>query len=319
MPPETSPWSTSSETFDQGVSPTQPPKGSLIIKKWHFCAVWWMTIELAGLIKTEDSSHQEHWRQGKQPLWFRVWTRPEMQGLRASAWFPGHLRLCCSTSSKSFHKDILWLNPFGSLFTASGVGMFQSITSPANLAASNSKSENYKALSLCTWTESLLEGGHCGSGPPAQNLYVPQTRTNVSRSVPVWYRSQLRKAIFPQAQIALEMRTSLSFTKEIAEVLFTFPFNEKFLAELGLLLLMSRKPGWDRFHLIKDICDEVVFLNTSHGTPNRDNGGKGFLQNASHLLCFGVYFRWEESHPGPDLHIKVAEETKYDAEIVPVL
>lgn len=118
-----------------------------------------------------------------------------------------------------------------------------------------------------------------------------QTRTNVSRSVPVWYRSQLRKAIIPQAQIALEMRTSLSFTKEIAEVLFTFPINEKFLAELGLLLLMSRKPGWDRFHLIKDICNEVVFLNTSHGTPTRDNGGKGFLQNASHLLCFGVYFR----------------------------
>lgn len=63
------------------------------------------------------------------------------------------------------------------------------------------------------------------------------------------------------------------------------------MAELGLLQLMSRKLGCDRFHLIKDICGEIVFLNTPHGTPTRDNGANRFLQNASHLLCLGVYFR----------------------------
>lgn len=39
------------------------------------------------------------------------------------------------------------------------------------------------------------------------------------------------------------------------------------MAELGLLQLMSRKPGWDRFHLVKDICDDVGFLNTHMGLP----------------------------------------------------
>lgn len=64
----TPPWSTSLETFSQGFTPAQAPKGSRVIKKWHFCAVWWMMIELPALIKTEDSSQQSTDVKGNNPF-----------------------------------------------------------------------------------------------------------------------------------------------------------------------------------------------------------------------------------------------------------
>lgn len=91
------------------------------------------------------------------------------------------------------------------------------------------------------------------------------------------------------------------------------------MAELGLLQLMSRKPGWDRFHLIKDICDDVGFLNTHMGLPLEIMGKMGPCKEHLSFFCFGVYFRQEESHPGPDLHRKRTEETNSNAELVPTL
>lgn len=88
----------------------------------------------------------------------------------------------------------------------------------------------------------------------------PHTRPDISRRAVAWYRSQLGNTIIPQTQSAWEMRTSLSFTREKVGALLCSCFLS--VAELGLLQLVSWKPGWDRSHPVKDIWADVVFLNT---------------------------------------------------------
>lgn len=68
---------------------------------------------------------------------------------------------------------------------------------------------------------------------------------------------------------------------------------------------------------MKDIWADVVFLNTSHGTPTRDNGEKTDpCKDPPTFFCFGAYFRLEESHFGMDFHIKRAEDISSNAELV---
>lgn len=133
----------------------------------------------SAFIQAEDSSHQSTDGKRNNPFHSGVWARLQMQGLKARACFFGSPRLCCSTSSKPFHKEGLSPLSVFSLLPKQACPRLSQVIQPQQCQI-----QNPKPLSLCTQTKTL-ESRYWGSGSPAQNLCVSHTRPDVPRKAEV--------------------------------------------------------------------------------------------------------------------------------------